>query len=404
MTHMFYIALFRQRVSWFPSRTALAVTLAIGAAMLLMLWPRLDDPVLRAAVPVYVLMICLMGAGRGSGDPVARPGRQAGRAGCLRVHGQRCADRRQPIHHADRVVQPVDPDQLLPGADTDRVPCDGSKQTNGRGPQRTRSLLADTRWVHAPATGGFSGKIAAWCRPGHRARKHSVPNACLLPPASCQQLSRPGKQARQQGGNLARGQRSAEDIALHLGASLGPDLRELVVRLDTFGRRRRAKAARQSANSPHDGSAALTCRKIANKGSVDLDLVERKTVQIAQTGITRSKIVHRYLDAEVSKLGKNHEIRLAVLEKDRFGDLQFQPAWRQPRGGKGMLDSGNQMLALELRSGQIHGDRDVVRPTCGLCTGAHENPLTDDIDQSDFFGQRDEGARRHKPALWIVPT
>ncbi len=62
VTHVFYIALFRQGVAWFPNRTALALTLAVGAAMLLMLWPQLGDPMLRAAVPVYVLMICLMGA------------------------------------------------------------------------------------------------------------------------------------------------------------------------------------------------------------------------------------------------------------------------------------------------------------------------------------------------------
>ena len=62
VAHLFYIALFRQGVAWFPSRTALAITLAFGIAMLMVLWPNLGDPVLRGAVTVYVLVICLMTA------------------------------------------------------------------------------------------------------------------------------------------------------------------------------------------------------------------------------------------------------------------------------------------------------------------------------------------------------
>jgi len=62
VAHLCYIALFRQGVGWFPSRTALVVTLIFGGAMLLVLWPNLGDPVLRGAVTVYVLVICLMAA------------------------------------------------------------------------------------------------------------------------------------------------------------------------------------------------------------------------------------------------------------------------------------------------------------------------------------------------------
>ncbi len=62
VAHLFYIALFRQGVAWFPSRTSMVVTLALGIAMLMVLWPNLADPVLRGAVTVYGLVICLMAA------------------------------------------------------------------------------------------------------------------------------------------------------------------------------------------------------------------------------------------------------------------------------------------------------------------------------------------------------
>ena len=61
LAHCFYIALFRQDVPWFPNRRALAATLAVGACMMALLWPGLT-PLLKVAVPFYVLAIALMAA------------------------------------------------------------------------------------------------------------------------------------------------------------------------------------------------------------------------------------------------------------------------------------------------------------------------------------------------------
>ncbi|MFZ3081937.1 lysoplasmalogenase [Rhodoferax ferrireducens] len=60
VAHLFYIALFRQGVPWFPSRRALAGTLGIGAAMYAWVWGALADPVLQVAVAAYVSVIALM--------------------------------------------------------------------------------------------------------------------------------------------------------------------------------------------------------------------------------------------------------------------------------------------------------------------------------------------------------
>lgn len=60
VAHLFYIALFRQEVPWFPSRRALLGTLTVGAAMYLWVWGGLTDPVLKLAVAAYVSVIALM--------------------------------------------------------------------------------------------------------------------------------------------------------------------------------------------------------------------------------------------------------------------------------------------------------------------------------------------------------
>ncbi|MCY1166143.1 MAG: lysoplasmalogenase family protein [Pseudomonadota bacterium] len=61
VAHLFFIALFRLGVAWFPSRRILGLTLATGLAMYAFLWPHLD-PVLKGAVAAYVLVIALMAA------------------------------------------------------------------------------------------------------------------------------------------------------------------------------------------------------------------------------------------------------------------------------------------------------------------------------------------------------
>ncbi len=61
IAHLFYIALFKQGVSWFPSKAVLAVSLAYGAAMYAYLLPHLGAG-LQIPVAVYIFFIALMGA------------------------------------------------------------------------------------------------------------------------------------------------------------------------------------------------------------------------------------------------------------------------------------------------------------------------------------------------------
>ena len=63
--HLFYIALLRadtQAWPWFPNRVALGATLVAGLSLYLFIWPGLNDPVLKAAVALYALVIALMAA------------------------------------------------------------------------------------------------------------------------------------------------------------------------------------------------------------------------------------------------------------------------------------------------------------------------------------------------------
>ena len=62
VAHLFYIALFKQGVAWFPSRTALLTTLLFAAAMYAFLWANGLPAALRLPVAAYVGVIALMAA------------------------------------------------------------------------------------------------------------------------------------------------------------------------------------------------------------------------------------------------------------------------------------------------------------------------------------------------------
>jgi uncharacterized membrane protein YhhN len=61
IAHLCYVALFWQDATWFPSRKALASTLAAAAAMYAILFPHLG-PVLKVAVAAYAFIIACMAA------------------------------------------------------------------------------------------------------------------------------------------------------------------------------------------------------------------------------------------------------------------------------------------------------------------------------------------------------
>ena len=77
VAHVFYIALFKQGHSWFPSKGALAAVLGFGAVMYAILWGSLGDPILKGAVAAYVTVISLMtaqaiGRAKVNGDAASR--------------------------------------------------------------------------------------------------------------------------------------------------------------------------------------------------------------------------------------------------------------------------------------------------------------------------------------------
>ena len=70
---------------------------------------------------------------------------------------------------------------------------------------------------------------------------------------------------------------------------------------------------------------------IVDEATIDLDLVERETLQIAQRGIAGAEIVQRDPHADAAQLMQNGERGVVIANQHRLGDLQLQPARREAR-------------------------------------------------------------------------
>ena len=66
--------------------------------------------------------------------------------------------------------------------------------------------------------------------------------------------------------------------------------------------------------------------EFVDEAAVDLDLVERKALQVAQRRIAGAEIVQRDPHPDRAKLMQDGERRLVIADQHRLGDLKLQPA------------------------------------------------------------------------------
>ena len=68
---------------------------------------------------------------------------------------------------------------------------------------------------------------------------------------------------------------------------------------------------------------------VLDEATVDLDLVEREALQIAQRGVAGPEIVHRDTNAKSTQLIEHGKRCVVIADQDRLGDFQFQPMGRE---------------------------------------------------------------------------
>ena len=114
-----------------------------------------------------------------------------------------------------------------------------------------------------------------------------------------------------------RRHRLADEVTLHGVASLFSEETELLLGFHAFGDDRHFKTVTEANDRAHDRRRLRIASKIHDKGAVDLDLVERERLQIAQRGVAAAEIVHRNSYAHLPQPMQRHQVRIVLLEGAR---------------------------------------------------------------------------------------
>src|SRR5258706_14353337 len=141
---------------------------------------------------------------------------------------------------------------------------------------------------------------------------------------------------------------------------------------------------------------------IVDEAAVDLDLVERKALQIAQRGIAGAEIVECDPHPDAAKLVQDRERGFVVADQHGLGDLQLQPVRRKAGGRQRGNDLQRERAALELNRRDVDRELDMVGPCHGFRARRRQHPFAKLIDQTGVFRNRNElGGRDH--ATFGVP-
>ena len=124
-------------------------------------------------------------------------------------------------------------------------------------------------------------------------------------------------------------------------------------------------------------------RGAADEALVDLDLVERRLLQIAERAIAGAEIVEREADAERLQLGEGLVGGIAFGEEHAFGDLELEPLG----ANAGLLRDGCEIIVddvriVELERRQVDRDADLVGPLRRFLERGPQHPFADLADQA----------------------
>ena len=198
--------------------------------------------------------------------------------------------------------------------------------------------------------------------------------------------------------------RRAEQIALHFRAAERTKQFQLLLRLDALRGRRHVAFGGDVHHCPHDAGRSVRLGDVVDEAAVDLDLVERKTLQIAERGIAGAEIVERDSDADAAKLMQNGKRCFVVANEHGLRDLQFEPARRQAGRRQCRDDLQGQRAAAKLHRRDVDREVDVVGPCRGLRAGRRQHPFAELVDQAGLFRDRNEFGGRDHAAFGVTPA
>ena len=130
--------------------------------------------------------------------------------------------------------------------------------------------------------------------------------------------------AGEQCGEIRSDHRPAEQVALHFIAPRLAQEVELLGGLDAFGHHAQVQLVAERDDRLHDHGVVGIGGQIDDERTVDLELVDRKALQVAEARIAGAEIIDRDLHAERLDAAEHLDVLLGAVHGQAFGQFDLQ--------------------------------------------------------------------------------
>src|SRR5882762_10484653 len=122
---------------------------------------------------------------------------------------------------------------------------------------------------------------------------------------------------------LLRCRRYREVIALDLVAAVRGEQLELLLRFHALSHDLEFEAVREADDRERDHGVLRVGGDVANEGVVDLERIDRETLQVCEARVARPEIVHRDPHTRVLQPAKRARSALRIAHQQGLGELEL---------------------------------------------------------------------------------
>src|ERR1041385_7450189 len=190
------------------------------------------------------------------------------------------------------------------------------------------------------------------------------------------------------------GEGFAEEVALDLVAAEQLQEPQLIFCLDAFGNHFQTQVVGERDDGHHELSVVRVARCFHHKRSINLERIDRQSLQRGQRREAGAEVVDRDVDAHTLQPAQHLRRKLRVLHDGALRQLQLQILRRQSCLFENPDHSLRQILIVKLSRGNVHRDlhwrKPLITPAPSLQTRRAQNPFADRHDQARVFRERNE--------------